>query len=134
MNLIEKLLHVDKEKTQERETKKMKSTRLSKLIGGEAEITIREVSGKRMNELNNIVIDKNGKRDFSKAFDANAMYCVYGVIEPDLRDSRLMEHFGVKTPKDLAILLFDSEVGKIADEIIKLAGIDKETEEEVKNS
>lgn len=134
MNLIEKLLHVDKEKTQERETKKMKSTRLSRLLGGETEITIKEISGKRMNELNSIIIGKNGERNYSKTFDANAMYCVYGVAEPDLRDPRLMEHFGVKTPKDLAILLFDSEVGKIADEIIGLAGIGKETEEEVKNS
>lgn len=51
MNLIEKLLCVDKEKATEKATKKIKSKKLAKLVGEDAEITIRELSGKRYNTL-----------------------------------------------------------------------------------
>lgn len=51
MNLIEKLLSVDKAKVTEKETKKIKSKKLAKLVGEDAEITIRELSGKRYNAL-----------------------------------------------------------------------------------
>ena len=39
MNLIEKLLSVDKAKVTEKETKKIKSKKLAKLVGEDAEIT-----------------------------------------------------------------------------------------------
>ena len=45
-----------------------------------------------------------------------------------------MEHFGVKTPKDLAEVLFDAEAGKIAGEIISLSGLSDDAEKDVKNS
>lgn len=134
MNLIEKLIRADKDKAFKREEKKIKSARLSRILGEETEITITELSGKRLNDLSAMIMDKNGNKDFSKIQDVNLMYCVYGVIEPDLRDARLLEHFGAKTPKDLAAILFDSEAGKIAGEIVSLSGLSEETEEEVKNS
>ena len=45
MNLIEKLIRVDKETVEKKETKKIRSARLTKLLGEETEITIQEVSG-----------------------------------------------------------------------------------------
>ena len=51
MNLIDKLLCVDKAKIEEKETKKIKSKKLERLVGENAEITIRELSGKRYNSL-----------------------------------------------------------------------------------
>lgn len=133
MNLIEKLILIDKERAQERKTKKLKSARLSKLIGEETEITIKELSGKRLNDLTQIIINEDGKKDFGRMYDLNLMYCVEGVAEPNLKDSRLLEHFGVKTPKDLAAMLFEAEAGKIAGEIVSLSGIGEGAEEEVKN-
>lgn len=133
MNLIEKLIRVDKCKATERETKTIKSDRLSKLLGADTEITIQELSGRKLNDLTQIIVDKNGKKDFSRMYDLNLLYCVEGVVEPDLRDSRLMEHFGAKTPKDLAAVLFDSEAGKIAGEIVALSGMGQKSEDEVKN-
>lgn len=133
MNLIEKLIRLDKEKVQERDTKKIKSERLSKLLGVETEITIKELSGKKLNDLTQIIITKDGRKDFSRMYDLNLMYCAEGVVEPNLKDGALQEHFGVKTPKDLAALLFDAEAGKIAGEIIALSGMGKDAEEEVKN-
>lgn len=133
MNLIEKLILIDKERAQERKTKKLKSARLSKLTGEETEITIKELSGKRLNDLTQIIINEDGKKDFGRMYDLNLMYCVEGVAEPNLKDSRLLEHFGVKTPKDLAAMLFEAEAGKIAGEIVSLSGIGEGAEEEVKN-
>lgn len=134
MNLIEKLLRIDKEKATERQKKKIYSSRLSRILGERTEITITELSGKRLNDLTAMVTDRNGNKDYTKMQGMNLMYCVYGVVEPDLRDQRLMEHFGVKTPKDLAEILFDAEAGKIAGEIVSLSNLTNEAEEEVKNS
>ena len=75
-----------------------------------------------------------GKKDFSKMQDMNLMYCVYGVVEPNLRDPALLEHFGCKTPKELASILFEVEAGKIAGEIAELSGVGEDSEDEVKNS
>lgn len=134
MNLIEKLIRIDKEKAQERETKTIKSVRLSRILGEDAEIKITELSGKRLSSLSAMMTDKNGNKDFGKVQDVNLMYCVYGVVEPDLRDARLLEHFGAKTPKDLAEILFDAEAGAIAGEIVSLSGLSDDAEDEVKNS
>lgn len=134
MNLIDKLLCVDKAKTEEKETKKIKSKKLERLVGENTEITIRELSGKRYNSLQAMLYDKNGNRDMEAAYDFNLMCCVYGIVEPDLKNEKLMEHFGVSTPKDLAATLFGVESGAIANEIIKLSGLGEDAEKKVKNS
>ena len=41
MNLVEKLIRIDKEKFQEKETKSIKSRRLSKIMGEDTEIKSR---------------------------------------------------------------------------------------------
>lgn len=133
MNLVEKLIRMDKNKFTEKETKKIKSKRLTKLLGEETEITIQAVSGKRSTDIMAMCVDKNGNKDYSKTYDINLMYCIHGIVEPSMKDTTLMEHFGVKTPKDLVALLFDAEAGRIADEIIELSGLGKDAEEKVKN-
>lgn len=134
MNLIEKLIRIDKETLLKKETKTVKSSRLSRIVGGEANIVVKELSGRKLNDISAMMVDKDGNKDFSKLADVNLMYCVEGVVEPDLRDANLMGHFGVKTPKDLAEILFDAEAGKIAGEIISLSGLSDGAEEDVKNS
>lgn len=132
MNLIDKLIATDKNRI-ERQEKEIVSKRLSRLLGEEAKIKIRELSGRRINDLNQMMVKKNGERDSSKIYDTNLMYCLEGIVEPDLKDSKLMSHFGAATPKDLVEILFDSESSLIAGEIISLSGLSKEDEEEVKN-
>jgi len=134
MNLIEKLLCVDKAKATEKEVKKIKSKRLSKLVGEGAEITIKELSGKRYNSLQAMLYDKKGNRDMSATYDFNLMCCVYGVVDPCLTDKNLMDHFGANTPKELAAILFGMESGNIANEIVTLSGLGEDAEEEIKNS
>lgn len=134
MNLIDKLLCVDKAKIEEKETKKIKSKKLERLVGENVEITIRELSGKRYNSLQAMLYDKNGNRDMTAVYDFNLMCCVYGIVEPDLKNEKLMEHFGASTPKDLAAALFGVESGPIASKIVELSGLGENAEEEVKNS
>lgn len=134
MNLIEKLIRIDKETLLKKETKTVKSARLSKIVGEETNIVVKELSGRKLNDISAMMVDKDGDKDFSKLTDVNLMYCVEGVVEPNLRDTNLMEHFGVKTPKDLAEILFDAEAGKIAGKIISLSGLSDGAEEDVKNS
>ena len=112
MNLIEKLIRVDKETVEKKETKKIRSARLTKLLGEETEITIQEVSGRKHNDIMQMMFDEKGKRNISAAYDTN--------------------HFNAATPKDLAAILFQAEAGTIADEIIALSGL-KTEEKEIKN-
>ena len=132
MNLIEKLIRVDKETVEKKETKKIRSARLTKLLGEETEITIQEVSGRKHNDIMQMMFDSKGNKKMSALYDTNLMICVNGIIEPNLKDQTLMEHFGAATPKDLVAILFDSEASSIADSIVDLSGL-KTKEEDVKN-
>ena len=132
MNLIEKLIRVDKETAEKRETKKIKSARLTKMLGENTEITIQEISGRKSNDIMQMMFDSKGNKKMSALYDTNLMICVNGIIEPDLKDQTLKEHFGAATPKDLAAILFDSEAASIADSIVNLSGL-KTDEEEIKN-
>ena len=134
MNLVEKLIKADKSKAFELDTKKIKSKKLSKIIGEPTEITIRELHGDEVNDINQIALNKDGGRDSAKMYDVNVMYCVKVIVDPSMKDETLMKEFGAATPKDLVKKLFDSEAFAISDEIVKLTGITKESEEEVKNS
>ena len=71
MNLIEKLIRVDKETVEKKETKKIRSARLTKLLGEETEITIQEVSGRKHNDIMQMMFDEKGKRNISAAYDTN---------------------------------------------------------------
>lgn len=132
MNLIEKLIRVDKETAGKRETKKIKSKRLTKMLGEDTEITIQEISGRKSNDIMQMMFDSKGNKKMSALYDTNLMICVNGIIEPNLKDQTLMEHFGTATPKDLVAILFDSEASSIADSIVDLSGL-KTKEEDVKN-
>lgn len=133
MNLIEKLIAADSDHLKKKEEKKVYSRKLSSLLGEDTYITIRELSGRKMNDLNQTMINKKGERDMSMLYETNLMYCVEGIVEPSMKDEKLLEHFGAATPKILTEKLFDSEVGKIADEIINLSGMNDEAEKEIKN-
>lgn len=125
MNLVEKLLAVNEI---EKKTEKIKSKRLSRLVGDEnAEITIREISGRRFNDVKSRV---SGGGDAE--FEANLICCLHGIVDPDLKNQQLQEHFGVHTPKDLCEKLFSAEVYTIAEKIVALSGI-VDDEEAVKN-
>lgn len=137
MNLVEKLMKADAKKADEREVGVFQSTQLARILGERkpVDVKIQELSARRKNELIAMAVDDNGRADMSKAYDANLKVVIAGVIEPNLKDKDLQEHFGCKMAVDLAEKLFKSEVTDIATAIFELGtvGEEKDDEDEIKN-
>lgn len=131
MNLVEKLLKADKEKTKELERGTVKSKRLAKILGEEEPVIveIQEIPARTMNDILAQSLNENGKFDFENMLDNNAMTLVEGVISPNLKDDNLIQHFDCATPKDLAIRLFGNEVTSISDAIINISEENEEKKE-----
>lgn len=138
MSLLDKLLQTDLQKFEEPETAKIKSKRLAKAIGSEepVEITVKELSSKRVTEIMAKQFDKKGNFDLERNHRAKAIAVAEGVVDPNLKDKSLQEHFKCPTAADLAEKLFGQEITKISDLILTLSGVtdDEDEAEEIKNS
>lgn len=136
MNLVEKLLAVDKKEFDKIEKKEIPSRQLSRLLGiDDAKVTIQAVEGDYFGALSASGLDENGEIDYGKAFSTNAKIAAAGIVDPDLKNEALLKHLGVATPADAAKKIFKGEINKIADRISKLSGFESEekTDKEVKN-
>lgn len=133
MNLIDKLLQIDKAALTEEKTKTYNSKNMQRLVG-DGEIVLKKVRERKIKERVANAIDKKGNPIMEKAHDMDLLILLDGLKSPDLKDERLMQHFGTATPKDLAELLFDGEITDIADAIKDFEeDEEKTTEEDVKN-
>lgn len=135
MNLVEKLMAVDKGEFEKIETKEIPSKQLSKLVGESAKVTIQAVDGDLFGALSASGLDDEGEVDYGRAFSTNAKIAAAGIIDPDLKSEQLLKHLGVATPADAAKKIFKGEINKISTEISKLSGFESEekTDKEVKN-
>lgn len=137
MNLVEKLLRTDAKKVEELSEAVIASKKLGKALGEESvDVKIRELPAKRMNDLMAMQFDNKGNFSLKKNFEVKALMVAEAMLEPDLKNKDLQEHFGCSTSKDLAIKLFGQELTKISDEVAKLSGMEESVEkidEEVKN-
>ena len=135
MNLVEKLVNADCSKAYELKRRTFKSKRLAQLIGETepVEITVREIPQRKLNELMAMQYSNKGTFQIERTFDAKLMSIVEGVIEPPMTDKELLSHFNASTPKELAEVLFGSEVTAISDAIMELSGVSEENEEDLKN-
>ncbi len=135
MNLVEKLLAVDKKEFDKIERKEIPSRQLSKLLGTDAKVTIQAVEGDLFGGLSASGLDDKGEVDYGRAFSTNAKIAAAGIVDPDLKDEALLKHLGVATPADAAKKIFKGEINKISTEIAKLSGFNDEetTNKEVKN-
>lgn len=136
MNLVEKLLAVDKGEFDKIEKKTIPSKQLSKYVGETAQVTIQAVDGDLFAPLSATGLDENGEVDYGRAFSTNAKIAAAGIVEPDLKNEKLLRHLGVATPADAAKKIFKGEINHISAEITKLSGFENEetTDKEVKNS
>lgn len=136
MNLVEKLLAVDKGEFDKIEKKTIPSKQLSKYVGEEAQVTIQAVDGDLFAPLSASGLDENGEVDYGRAFSTNAKIAAAGIVDPDLKNEALLRHLGVATPADAAKKIFKGEINRISTEIAKLSGFENEetTDKEVKNS
>lgn len=135
MNLVEKLLTVDKKEFDRIGTKKIISVQLSMYMGEETEITIQAVDGDLFSGLSASGLDENGEVDYGRVFSTNAKIVAAGVTDPDLKNKELLAHLGVATPADAAKKIFRGEINQIAAEISELSGFsgERKTDKEIKN-
>lgn len=135
MNLVEKLMAVDKKEFEKIETKELASKALSKLLGEEAKVKIQAVDGDLFGALSASGLDEDGEVDYGRAFSTNAKIAAAGIVEPNLKDDALLRHLGVATPADAAKKIFKGEINTIATKISEISGFksDEETTKEIKN-
>lgn len=134
MNLVEALIKADAKKAEELKTSVFLSKRLGKILGTEpVEVKIKEIPNRRVNDITAYQIDRKGEFDFSKNFDAKLMMIVEGVVEPDLKNKELQEHFGCSKARELAEKLFQSEVTALSDAIAGISEVENASEDEIKN-
>ena len=132
MNLIEKLLNVEKEDVVKECTKTYQSKNMKRFVG-DGEITLKKVKERKLRERALNTVDKKGNLILSNAHDADLLVLMDGIKAPDLKDERLLKHFGVATPKDLAELLFDGEIQEISEAITNFDEEDEASEKDIKN-
>ncbi|MDR1700311.1 MAG: hypothetical protein LBR68_03890 [Lachnoclostridium sp.] len=140
MNLVEKLVKIDKKDYEQIEVKKIKSKMIARRLkvsedSEDAEITIKAIDGDLFAELTATSVDKKGNVIIGKAFSANAKIVAVGLVEPNLKDKELLNHLGAATPEAAAKKIFNGEINKIAAEISELSGMsnDEDEIEEIKN-
>ena len=135
MNIVDLLLKLDSGKLTIAPTKKVRIKSLSEMAGEDVYFTVKAISGRRCTELSEQVYGDDGEVEMGKSYDANLMITVEGIVEPDLRNSDLLKHYGCATPKDLAEkLLNGGEITKLSGVIADLSGYGKDKETEIKNS
>ncbi|BCN32069.1 phage tail assembly chaperone [Anaeromicropila herbilytica] len=138
MNLVDGLLALDKEDVLKKETAKVEIKRLSKLTGEPFMVEVQAISARRYQEIQSDLLNKNGSVDYSKIYEVNQSIVMEGVINPNLRDQKLLDHFDVRTPRELTQILFQGgDMVKLADLIANVSGFsdedEKEQEDEIKN-
>lgn len=135
MNLVERLLAVDRKEFDKIEKRELESAQLSKLLGADAKVTIQAIDGDLFGGLSASGLDDKGEVDYGRVFSTNAKIAAAGIVDPDLKDEALLKHLGVATPADAAKKIFKGEINRISAEITKLSGFDTDnkTDKEIKN-
>lgn len=139
MSLIDKLLTTDAGKLTEKPFEMYEIPRLSEKLKTKFELRLEAVAPQRYAEIQRQTIDfnkKGGVKDVNM-FNPKIMTLLEGIKEPNIKDKRLLDHFGVVTPKELIMKLFlAGEIDDIRNEIDILSGYEKDNEEadeEIKN-
>ena len=136
MSLIDKLLQMDKAKLMEMPTKEVELPRLSELTGEFFKVKCKAIDGERYADIQRSAIDLNKKGALRNInlYEMQVLTFIESVVEPSMKDERLLGYFGVVTTKELVKKLFlAGEIAELSNVITELSGYEKtEEEEEVK--
>ena len=136
MSLIDKLLQMDKAKLMEMPIKEIEMPRLSEVLGEPFKVTCKAIDGERYADIQRSAIDLNKKGALRNInlYEMQVLTLIEGVVEPSMKDERLLGYFGVVTPKELVKKLFlAGEIAELSNVITELSGYEKtEDEEEIK--
>ena len=137
MSLIDKLLQMDNKTITEMPKREVEVPRLTQVLGEPFKVVCQAIDGERYADIQKASIDlnkKGGVRNIN-LFDMQVLTVIDGVVEPSLKDTKLLNHFGCVTPKELVKKLFlAGEIAELSNVVTELSGYDKteEDEEEVK--
>ncbi len=136
MSLIDKLLQMDKARLMEMPTKEVELPRLSELTGESFKVKCKAIDGEKYADIQRSAIDLNKKGALRNInlYEMQVLTLIEGVVEPSMKDERLLGYFGVVTPKELVKKLFlAGEIAELSNVITELSGYEKtEDEEEIK--
>ena len=136
MSLIDKLLQMDKAKIMEMPTREVEIPRLSEVLGEPFKVTCKAIDGERYADIQRSAIDLNKKGALRNInlYEMQVLTLIEGVVEPSMKDERLLGYFGVVTPKELVKKLFlAGEIAELSNVTTELSGYEKtEDEEEIK--
>lgn len=122
MSMIEDLMKLDRGLLETVPTKTHRAKALSRIMGKPVEVTVKALPGAQYSSLASGARGKSGEVQMDRLYDIQAIIVAAGCVEPDLKDKGLQEHFGAKTPADLAKKLFPGELVSLSESIRKLSG------------
>lgn len=134
MSLVDKLLQIDTAKIKMPE-KEIEMKRLSKLLGEKVVFKVRAIDGQRYADIQRLAIDISNKGNVKDIdmYKLQVLTIIEGVVDPNLKDKRLLEHFNCATPEELVKkLLLAGEITDLYNEITALSGYETEVED-IKN-
>ena len=137
MSLIDKLLQMDNKTLTEMPKREVEVPRLTQVLGEPFKVVCQAIDGERYADIQKASIDlnkKGGVRNIN-LFDMQVLTVIDGVVEPSLKDKKLLQHFDCITPKELVKKLFlAGEIAELSNVVTELSGYDKteEDEEEIK--
>lgn len=137
MSLIDKLLQMDNKTLTEMPKREVEVPRLTQVLGEPFKVVCQAIDGERYADIQKASIDlnkKGGVRNIN-LFDMQVLTVIDGVVEPSLKDTKLLQHFNCITPKELVKKLFlAGEIAELSNVVTELSGYDKteEDEEEIK--
>jgi len=134
MLLVDKLLQIDAAKIKMPE-KEIEMKRLSKLLGEKVVFKVRAIDGQRYADIQRLAIDISNKGNVKDVdmYKLQVLTIIEGVVDPNLKDKRLLEHFSCTTPEELVKkLLLAGEITDLYNEITALSGYEVEVED-IKN-
>ena len=133
MSLIDKLLQMDKAKLMAMPTKEIEFERLTNLLNEPFKVKCKAIDGERYADIQRSAVDLNKKGGLRNInlYEMQVLTVIDGVVEPSLKDQRLLGYFGCVTPKELVKKLFlAGEIAALSNVITELSGYDKEEDEE----
>ncbi|MCB2309057.1 hypothetical protein LGL08_20345 [Clostridium estertheticum] len=135
MNTIDLLLGLDTDKI-ERPTQTMEVKRLSELVGDKVIFNCQALDATTYNEIQKdaVNINKKGTITDLDVGEMQIFMVLAGVTEPNLKDPKLLSHYGVVTPKELVLnLLLPGEIITLYNLVNDLSGFGEDVEEDIKN-
>lgn len=134
-NLVDALLAADANQITQKEITTVEIPRLTKIVGVPFIVTLQAVSPKRLDEIQEqaIKMTKKGRYAGTDLTTLRRLTLCESIIEPDLKNKKLQEKFGVVSPKELISKLFSAgEIQNLYEKSQQVSGFTEENEEEYK--